>query len=808
MAKDEWRLSPEVCRWNCDLSGFEFESTDDLKEVPAILGQDRAVKAIQLGLAMSYPGYNIFISGEAGTGRNTTVRHLLRDVNHYRPTPNDIAFVHNFLKPDTPLVLILPPGKGGLLRRMMENLAETLRLGLPQVFESDRYRENRQQITDEYGKAGQVLIDTLENKVQKANFTVVQVQLGPMVKQDVLPVIDGQPVSFEQLEEQVKEGTLDVKELKKLAAQHRKFAAELQKTIESSKKLSREAQEKLESLDRNLAESFVDEAMQEIRQNISVEAAHAFLDAVRENVLGNLAWFRKKTDSETESLAESAARDPLLMYGVNVVVDNSHNQGAPIIFENLPTLNKLFGTIERVMDANGQWYSDFSTIRPGSLLAANGGYLIIDAKDLLSEPGVWNNLKRVFKTRKLEIWAPEISWAGGPIAIKPEPIDIDVKLILIGEPLLYYLLYTADSDFSKIFKIKAEFDYEIKNSRQSVLKYAVFIQRLCAEENLLPFGRSGLARVVEAGVRLSGHQTKVSTRFNQIAELVREAAFYARQDLAKYTIDAHVDRALEERRSRRNLAEEKVQEMIADDLLLIDTDGRKIGQVNGLSVLNLGDYAFGKPARITAQTGVGRTGIVNVEREVALSGPSHDKGVLVISGYLQQAFAQDKPLALSASLCFEQSYSEVDGDSASSAELYALLSRLARIPIDQGLAVTGSVNQNGEIQPIGGVNEKIEGFFAVCQARGLTGRQGVVIPRRNVTDLMLHPQVVEAIAADRFHLFAVDSIAEGIELLTGMPAGEADQSGRYPEESVFGHADRTCREYLGHLRAFNAPFTL
>lgn len=804
MLKDELEIPAEKCYWQCDLSGFQFESTDQLEQAPTILGQERAVRAIQLGLSMNFPGYNIFVAGEPGTGRSTTVRFLLRDVYPYRPTPNDVAYVYNFQKPDMPLALRMPPGKGSQFRRLMESFVENLRQGLPQMFESDRYRARRQKIIDEFNDNSQKLFAALDKKATKANFTVVQIQMGPMVKPDVLPLLDGQPTSFEQLEAMQHEGKFDEAQLNKMVALQKKLTRELKKIIEKNQKLSRKMRDDLDALDRTLALQYLNETMQEMRQNLSEPVIHLYLDAVGEDILDNLSFFKEKSEGDEASSPRSLARNPLPAYRVNLVVDNSHTEGAPIIFENLPTMSKLFGTIEQTINSEGQWFSDFSTIRAGSLLTANGGYLVCDARDLLSEAGVWTNLKRVLKTRKLEIWALETPWGGGASAIKPEPIDINLKLILIGDPTLYHLLYNADADFMKIFKIKAEFDYEIKNNSQSVLKYGIFIQRLCKEEDLLPFDRSGLARVVEAGARLSGDQTKLSTRFNHIADIVRESAFYARQDLAKFVNQGHVDRTLQERRMRRNLSEDKVREMIERDVLMIDTQGFKIGQVNGLSVYDMGDYAFGKPSRITAQTAVGRSGIVNIEREVELSGPTHDKGVLILTAFLQHAFSQNKPLALSASLCFEQSYNEVDGDSASSAELYALLSRLAKVPIDQGLAVTGSINQNGEIQPIGGVNEKIEGFFSLCEARGLTDKQGVILPRRNVQDLMLHQKVTSAIAAGKFHLYAIDHIVQGIELLTGSAAGTVDENGLYPEESIFGRADRTCRDYVEYLRSCSA----
>jgi len=804
MPKSYATVPVEQLRWQCRDLAASFKSTDDLETIPTILGQTRAVGAMTLGLEMDYPGYNIFVSGAAGTGRTTTVRYLLKDERFKKPAPNDICYVNNFRSPDMPIVIYLPAGEGQQFKKAMESAVEQLRTAVPQVMDSEKSREQREALAEKYNQQQNQLLQDFEKKAQEVKFALVQVQVGPYTKPDILPVINDQPTAFEAMGELVKAGTLTEEDVKGFEKKYAELNKELGKVFKAHQKLQREKKSKLAELDRAIIRPVILEYLNEIESRFTNEKITAHLAAVLESLLDNLEIFRPRAENEEAEKRRMGGpgSDPFQEYRVNVLVDNSGKDRAPVIYENSPSYAKLFGTVERVMDGNGQWRTDFTRIRAGSLLLANGGYLVLNAIDVLLEPGVYNTLKRVLKNRTTEVTAFENLMLLSFSALKPEPIYVDIKVIMIGDPRLYQLLYTADEDFRKIFRIKAEFDTVMANDGVNLLRYAEFIKMICDDQKLLPFSHSAVAEVAEYGVRLAGRQNKLSTRFSLIADLLREAHFYANEARAKMVQAKHVEQALQQGVYRRNLAEEKLREMIADGTILIDTSGAKVGQVNGLAVLGLDDYIFGQPTRITAQVSVGRAGIVNIEREVQLSGPTHDKGVLILSGYLQSTFAQDKPLAMNASICFEQSYSGVDGDSASSTEIYALLSRLSDLPIRQDLAVTGSVNQNGEIQPIGGVNEKIEGFFEVCKARGLSGKQGVLIPRLNVPDLMLKNEIVEAAKKGQFSIYPVDRIEDGIEILTGVPAGARDDSGRFPTDSVYGRADAKLRQFADGLRGF------
>jgi len=805
MASKYEQVPVEKLRWHFSPAEMNFQSTEEIETVPTILGQERAVRALKLGLEMRFPGYNVYVSGAAGTGKTTTVKFLLKDRQDDDGTPNDICYVNNFQNPDMPTVLSLPAGQGSRFKREMEVMIEHLQSTISHVFESEKYRNQKELLVEKYNALQKAQLEKLEAKARKLNFTMVQIQLGPYTKPDVLPVIEEAPVPIENLPALIQEGKLTAEEADKMVKVHEELTKELTAAFKANQKLQREKKQKLVELDRHVVKPIIEEHVAEISEDFKIDSINSYLSAVQESLLANLDLFRGKAEPE-ELHGKKAARnliaDPFLEYRVNVIVDNSNQKGAPVVFETSPSYAKLFGTVDRVMDGNGQWRTDFTKIRAGSLLMANGGYLVLYALDVLVESGVWNNLKRILKTRKVEIHGYDPYFMIAFSSIKPEPIDINVKVIMIGDANLYRMLYHADEDFKKIFKIKADFDSEMKNESTNLYRYAEFIKWICDEEKLLHFDKSGVAAVAEYGVRLAGRQNKISTRFNYVADLLREASHYAKKDNAKSVLAKHVELAIQEGSDRLNLVEEKIQEMIEDGTIMVDTDGAKVGQVNGLSVLSLGDYTFGQPSRITAQVSMGRSGIVNIEREAELSGPTHNKGVLILTGYFQGRFAQDKPLSISASLCFEQSYSEVDGDSASSAEVYALLSALSQVAIRQDLAVTGSVNQKGEIQPIGGVNEKIEGFYKVCLAKGLTGNQGVLIPRLNVKDLMLKNEVVEQVRKGRFHVYPVDTVEQGIEILTGLTAGKQDAGGQYRKESVFGLVDARLKEFAEKLRHF------
>jgi ATP-dependent Lon protease len=603
----------------------------------------------------------------------------------------------------------------------------------------------------------------------------------------------------------VEEGKFSKEDLEKLKGKQVELINELENIFKETRKSEKEIKEQLISLDNEVISPVVKDSISDIKEKFNYEKLHHYLDEIQEDILTNLNRFREKeepTPSPLPGLVLPQSVDLFTEYQVNVLVDNSETKKIPIVAETTPNYRNLFGTIERVVDRSGIWKTDFTHIKAGSFLKANGGYLIFNALDALVEPGVWPALKRTLKNQVMELQTYDPFYLFATSALKPEPIACNVKVIMIGDVYTYNILYNLDDDFKKIFKIKADFDSVMTKDTDKIHQYASFIRKICDEEKLRHFDKTGIAAVVEYGVRVTGRQKKLSTRFYLIADLLREANYWAEKDGSEVVKEEHVDKAVEKKVHRLNLVEEKIQEMIDDGTILIDSDGMVVGQVNGLSVYDLGDYMFGKPSRITVKTSMGKAGIINIEREAEMSGPTHNKGVYILSGYLRGKFAQDKPLTMSASICFEQSYSGVDGDSASSTEIYALLSSLSGLPLRQDIAVTGSVNQKGEIQPIGGVNEKIEGFFDVCKAKGLTGSQGVMIPHLNINDLMLRKDVVKAAKEKRFHIYPVKTIDQGIEILTGMEAGERQEDGHFKEGTVNDLVDKKLRDLGMKIKEF------
>ncbi|NTV54232.1 MAG: Lon protease family protein, partial [Syntrophaceae bacterium] len=584
---------------------------------------------------------------------------------------------------------------------------------------------------------------------------------------------------------------------------------ELDSVMRETRDIEREIRQQITILEHKYGSPAVMEQISDLRLRYvdSNEKVNGYLDEVQEHILSNLKIFQEKEEEQQQqqqALPFPMPQAPVRRFTefkVNVLVDNSATEKAPIVIETAPTFKNLFGTIEREVDRSGLWRTDFTHIKAGSLLRANGGFIVFDALEALIEPGVWTFLKRTLKSRELNM-QPYDPFSFLPSAIKPEPIPLDIKVIIIGDDYLYYLLYNLEREFKEIFKTKAQFDTEMANSDENIREYVCLIKRIVDEEKLLDFDKRAVCTVVEYGVRLSGRQKKLTTRFSEIADLIREAHYWAKKDGRDLVTDKHVDQAYEEKINRVSQIEEKIQELIDDGTIMIDTNDKVVGQLNGLSVYDMGEYAFGKPSRITAKTSMGRAGIINIEREAKLSGRTHDKGVLILEGYFRGKYAQKKPLTMSASICFEQSYGGVDGDSASSTEIYAILSSLSELPLRQDIAVTGSVNQKGEIQPIGGANQKIEGFFDVCRARGLTGRQGVMIPQLNVPELILRKDVVKAVAEGKFHIWPVKTIDEGIELLTGVPAGVADEKGNYPENTASYFVDKKLQTLAEGLKAF------
>jgi ATP-dependent Lon protease len=797
----------EQLRWRCDPESLGFSNTEELSPSEAIIGQERALEAIQLGLDMGSLGYNIYVAGPAGTGKMTTIKYLLSHLEKEGTVPDDKCYVNNFKDPDTPHLIGLPAGKGKVFKADMEELISALKRNVPLVYESDEYQRRGREILEKSKEKERVIIKDLEKKLSQENLTLVQLQVGPYVKPDIFPVVMDKPVPWEQLEKTTEEGKFPKEEFERLRKKYSELSEDVSRAFQESKKIGKEVRKELTALEKEAVLPVLKELIGELKDTYQNEKIHSYLEEVLEHVLENIGRFKETPEAQQQAipgLTLPVPEDTFREYQVNVIIDNSKVRGAPMIFETSPTYRNIFGMIERNIGRSGIMQTDFMQIKAGSFLRANGGYLVIDAREALPEPGVWTALKRSLKNKKMEIQNYDPFFLFGSSALKPEPIDINVKVLLVGDDFIYRLLYMFDEDFKKIFKVKGDFDSVIPKNGEAMGQYAGFVKRICDDEGLKPFDKQGVAAVVEFGVREAGRKKKISTRFNHVADVIREASYWAEKGKSKYVTEEHVDKAIEKSIDRVSLMEDKIQEMIEDGTIMIDTEGAVKGQVNGLSVYQLGDYMFGKPSRITTSISMGKSGIINIEREADMSGPTHNKGVLILSGYLREKYAQDKPLTLSASICFEQSYSGVEGDSASSTEVYALLSSLSGLPLKQEIAVTGSVNQKGEIQPIGGVNHKIEGFYDVCRAKGLTGSQGVMIPYQNVEDLMLRKDVVKAAAEKEFHIYAVKTIDQGIEILTGTPAGERKKDGTYDKSTVNYLVDKKLKDLAYGMREFDS----
>ena len=798
----------EKLRWRCPPDSLPFETTDEIKPCLDIIGQERALRAIRLGLEVDSLGYNIFVVGLVGTGRNTTIKCLLEEIDKTGKIPDDICYVNNFKDPDQPKCVYLPAGQGKVLKKGMDDLIESFKKQIPLVFESEEYQKRRRELVEKHREREKGLVKEFENRAKKEGFTVVQVQMGPFTRPDVVPLVAGNAMPLDQLENLVDQGQFQKETFEQLKTKYAALSAEMEQVLKETRKVEKTIQDELASLDKSAISHLVEGSIGELHEKYQQPKIRAYLAEVKDSILENPGRFQPKTETPQlpiPGLVMPTPVDTFSEYQVNVLVDNSESKGAPVIIESSPTYRNLFGTIERNVDRmGGMWKTDFTKVKSGSFLRANGGYLVLNALDVFIEPGVWIALKRTLRNRSMEMQSFDPFYLFASSALKPEPIDIRVKVVMIGDAYVYETLYYVDEDFKKIFKVKADFDVVMERTQETQEQYSTFIRKICRDEKLLPFDRSGVAAVVEYGVRLAGRQKKLSTEFHRITDILREANYWARKDGSDRVTEKHVDQAIAEKIYRTRMIEDKIQEMIEEGIIMIDSDGDKVGQLNGLSVYATGEYAFGKPSRITAKTSMGKAGIINIEREADLSGSTHNKGVLILGGYLRGKYAQDKPMTLTTSLAFEQSYSGVDGDSASSTEVYAILSSLTDVPLRQDVAVTGSINQNGEIQPIGGVNHKIEGFFDVCRARGLTGKQGVMIPHQNIGDLMLRKDLVEAVAAGKFHIYPVQTIDQGIEILTGWSAGEKGPDGKYPPGTVNYLVDQKLQDLAKRMKEFEA----
>ncbi len=802
-------LPVEKLRWRCDPARIPFETTAQCEPMEGVIGQGRAIRALKMGVELAAPGYNVFVCGLAGTSRGGMIVRMIEEIGPQGELSPDRAYVHNFKSIDRPRLLTMTRGQANLLKKDMQSGIEFLRRRIPQVFEGEPFQRQKARIVERFTAREKELMDDFTRRIAREQFALGRMQVGAVALPEIFPVLEGQMVPIEDIPKLVQEGKLEMPIAEELERKYDQFRQEFTVVYRKTLTLSRELASEMSYLEQEAASVLVDGVIQELKDKYPGEKLGEYLEEVRGHILDNLEPFKEREGEETEAGAEGPQRspqpeqrDPFRVYGVNVILAHEEKDAFPVIFETTPTYANLFGTVQRSYDSRGGWTSDFMDLRGGSLLRADGGYLIMYALDVLTETGVWRPLKRMLNHGKLEIQPPEVFFPFSPSALKPEPIEVKVKIVLIGDRDMYELLYDYEEDFRKIFKVRAEFDEEMEMNDEVILQYCGRLKKLTMDEGLCAFDRSAIARIVEYGIRKSGRRSKVTARFSELADLAREACYIAREKGNGAVTAEHVRNAIDSKIERHNLIETKLREMIEENTLLIDTDGARVGQVNGLSVLEIGGYAFGKPVRITASAALGKAGIINIEREANLSGRFHDKGVQIIAGYLRGKFSQDKPMSLAASICFEQSYSGVDGDSASSTEIYALVSALSGLPIRQDIAVTGSVNQQGDIQCIGGVNQKIEGFYDVCRVKGLTGKQGCMIPAENVDDLMLREDVVEAVKQGKFRVLPVSTIEQGIEILTGVKAGARGPDGKFEPGTAFALVDKRLHEMANIMKEY------
>jgi len=803
-------LPPEKLRWHCDPARIPFETTAEVEPTVNDMGQERAMRALRMGVELKASGYNLFVCGLSGTSRGGMIVRMVEEMHLETETAPDRCYVNNFKNADRPRLLTLPRGQANAFKKEVESGIDFLRRRIPQVFEGEPFQRQKTRIVERFTVREKELMDDFTRRIAREQFALGRMQVGAVALPEIFPVLEGQMVPIEEIPKMVQEGKLESIAAEDLERKYDQFRQEFTVVYRKTLSLSRELASEMSYLEQEAASVLVDGVIEELKEKYPSPQISEYLEEVRHHILDNLDPFKEREGEDEQPPSEGgggqrperADRDPFRVYGVNVILAHGEQEKVPVIFETIPTYANLFGTIHRSYDTRGGWNSDFMDLRGGSLLRADGGFLVMYALDTLTETGVWRTLKRTLNHGKLEIQPVDVFFPFSTAALKPEPIEIRVKIILIGDRDMYELLYDYEDDFKKIFKVRVEFDEEMTWSEEVIRQYAGRLRKLSDDEHLGPFDRGAVAVLLEHGVRRAGRRGKITARFFDLADVAREASYVAKHEKAAVVTAEHVRKAQEAQIDRHNLTETKIREMVEQNLLFIDTTGTRVGQVNGLSVLEIGGYAFGKPVRITAAVALGKLGIINVERESNLSGRFHDKGVQIISGYLRRTFAQDKPLSLSASVCFEQSYSGVDGDSASSTEIYAILSALSEIPIKQELSVTGSVNQQGDVQPIGGVNQKIEGFYDVCKLKGLTGTQGVLIPAENVEDLMLRDEVIDAVAKKKFHIYPVATIEQGIEILTGVRAGKRSKTGKFEPGSIFAAVDSRLREMADTLRRF------
>jgi lon-related putative ATP-dependent protease len=785
-------LAPDELYKRCDPKLFPFRTTEDLPPLDGIIGQQRALDAIDFGLNLQSAGFNIYVLGDSGTGKTSAIRSFISRKAETEIVPPDWCYVNNFRETADPIAIWLEPGRGVEFQKDMRGLIDHMKVEIPKIFESKEYKKQKNVITEEVQQKQKELFEALEREAESKGFKIKAAMGGFSL---VAIGKSGEPLTEEEY------NSFDPKRKEALRENGKYVQERLDDVMRTLKREEKATGEKLDNLERYAALSVLGHLVEELKGRYpNNEKLLAYLDAVQEDILSNVEDFKASTEESPAPplpfLRMQKQEPDFTRYSVNVLVNNGKQKGSPCVFESNPTYYNLFGRVEHKVQF-GAAMTDFSMIKAGSLHLANGGYLVVNALDLLRNLFSYDALKRAIKNGEVKI---EDVWEQYRLitttTMKPEPIPMDVKVILIGSPEIYYLLFILDEEYRELFKVKADFDNRMERSDENIRKYAAFVSTKAREERLLPFDPSGVARVVEYGSRLAEHREKLSSKFSDVSNLIRESHYWAKKTDADVVSGAHVEKALDEKIYRHSRIEDRTREVMAEGTLIVETSGEKAGQVNGLAVLDMGDYSFGKPSRITTTVYAGKGGVVNIERETKLSGKIHEKAVLILSNYLGRKYASKKPINLSASITFEQLYGMIEGDSATCAELYSLLSAVSGVPIRQSVAVTGSMDQNGDVQPIGGVNEKIEGFFDLCRLRGLSGAQGVIIPRRNAINLMLKKEVVEAVGEGKFHIHAVEHVEEGIEILMGIPAGEPGPDGRYPEKTL----NRLVEDRLTELR--------
>ena len=773
-------LGYKELKLTCDPKVFNFETTDDLEPISTGIGQERGIKSLEFGINVDINGYNVYVEGPYGVGKTAYVKNYLNVVAKKKKVPNDWCYVYNFDNPNEPVAVSLPAGQGKEFMHTMDSFINDIKVDIKNTFSNEDFEKERNLIKQEYETKRNVLMEKLNQKSAQYGFTVKSSQNGIYM----MPILNGKTIAeeeFNNLDEATKK---DFEDKSAIVQQH------IMEAIGQIKSIERESEKRIQDWQSNVALLTINAHINLIKSKYKRhKKINHFLESIKKDILKNINLFTadEKTIEGKLQGAHAAHPEiyrPWLNYRVNLFIDNSNLEGSPVVADTNYSYHNIFGKLE-YENYYGTLKTDYTMLKPGLLHIANGGYLVFQANDLLTNSLCYDALKKVLRSKTLGIEnAADPRSSMVMISLKPEPIPLDLKVILIGDENIYQTLLAMDPDFRKLFKIKVEFADDAPLNKDNMVKLARFVKGYCKHENLPPLNPGAMAKLIEYASKLADNQEKLSTRFTDLSVIVGEASTWAKLAKSKIITEEFITKALEEKVDRVKKYDERYMEMIKDDTLLIDTSGSKVGQINGLTIMNVGDYTFGKPVKITANTYTGKNGIINIEREVELSGSSHSKGILILSGYLGEMFAQDMPLSLTASICFEQLYSGVDGDSASSTELYALLSSLADIPINQSFAVTGSVNQKGEIQPIGGVNDKIEGFYQVCKMRGLDGSHSVIIPKQNIRNLNLSTEVVEAVKNNKFHIYAISTIEEGIELLTGVPAGSKDENDNFPAGTI------------------------